>query len=115
MTINAPVLKQIKQSNPIRNRSLILTECMDRRILKSLFLIGKIDRAKSATTLTNARVKKWFNDSIKEKPKDVTERIHSAVSSIKFEFDRTDPAGSDLTFTVDFGAALNGQQHLRCS
>ena len=72
-----------KQPNPSS-----IKDCFDRRLLQSLCRIGKIEGAKSADEAANEQVKKWYEAAIADKPRDQTERIRSAINSVKFKLEK---------------------------
>ena len=51
------------------------------------------------------KVKKYFESKLKEKLQDETERIHSAVDSVKYLYDKTDPECAALMCVVGFTEA----------
>lgn len=59
-----------------------------------------IPRATSVDNAIADQVQAWFDASIKEEPRDVTDRIHSAIGSVTYVEKKSDPAGSALTFIL---------------
>lgn len=79
---------------------------MDRRLLQPICAIGKIPGEKTADEVENADVKKWFDESLYKKPKEITEGVHSAIDDFKFELEKSDSSGSAFMSIVNIDTAL---------
>lgn len=130
-TANAPVLKRVTKADLIsfdtdyeaykekisdvnRNRDASrqidpasIRQCMEPTLLHSLCILGQIDNATELSQATDAAVKKWFEDRLATNPEDLTERVRSALDSVKYKVDNTDPSGAALTFIIDVVTALD--------
>lgn len=105
-------LKDVAEVNRNRDASRAITpasirQCMDAEVLNSLCIIGKIDQATTLDDATDENVKKWFDERLETAPEDIVERIRSALDSVEYCADKSDPEGAALHFTVKVVAALD--------
>lgn len=56
---------------------------------------------------TDDSVKKWFEERLASAPRDLSERVRSAVESVKFEQCRKDPYGAGLRYVLNVVGALD--------
>lgn len=82
-------------------------DCIDGPTLHALCIMGKIDGATTLEQATAAKVAAWFNAAYTEAPRDLSERIHSAVSSVVYKPSKVDPSGAALTFCLDVVKAID--------
>lgn len=111
-TLNAPVLKDVTQPDLIRfdveytaykekvsdlnrtrdaSRHIItatIRQCLDPTLLRSLCLLGQIDGASNAGDSTDASVETWFDTRVQAAPEDLTERVRSALETVKHEVNK---------------------------
>ena len=81
-----------------------IRDCMQGPTLKALCIMGEIPGASTLEQATASNVETWFQAAA---PRDLSERIHSAVSSVKYKQCKDDPAGAALTFCLDAVKALD--------
>eukprot|EP00171_Calliarthron_tuberculosum_P002633 IDg2633t1 len=130
-TIQAPALKPVTQPSLIqfeteyaaykvqvadinRNRDEVnqitaasIKNCLEPMMLHSLCILGQIPGASSVEQATDNNVKAWFETRLRSAPRDLTERVRSAVHSVKFIQCKEDPAGAALSFVLDAVKALD--------
>lgn len=56
---------------------------------------------------TADNVQKWFDERLEDTPRDMEERITSAISSVKYKTWVKDPAGAAMGFIIDIVTALD--------
>eukprot|EP00171_Calliarthron_tuberculosum_P023495 IDg23495t1 len=130
-TITAPILKSVTQPSLIQfetdyraykdkvediNRSRESSEhitpasiknCLEPTLLSSLCILGQIEGSKTSKDATDSAVKAWFEKRLRSAPRDLAERVRSAVDSVKYKQCREDPSGAALTFVLDIVQALD--------
>ena len=82
-------------------------DCIDGQLLSALVKMNKIPDATTVEQATPKRVEKWFSGALNFAPQDLSERIDTVLSSVKYTKIRGDPAGSALTFCVDIMKSLS--------
>lgn len=129
--ITAPVLKSSKQQSLIEfeteyqaykskiadvNRTCststrmavaTIKQCLDPTFLHSLCMMGRIEGATTAEEATDQGVQKWFDELLAKNPKDISERIRSAINSVKFSASNKDPQGAVSDYILSIVAALD--------
>ena len=130
-TITAPLLKSVKQPDLIQfeisfrayldkvaeinsSRSTeeqiqpaLIKNCIEPSILSSLCILGKISGASVPNEATENAVQEWFEDRLKSAPRDLAERMRSALATVTYKICRADPEGAALTFVLDVISALD--------
>ena len=84
-----------------------IKDCMDGPTLHALCIMGKISGATSLEQATAEKVEQWFVTAHTVAPRDLSERIQSALSAVKYKPCKEDPAGAALTFCLDAIKALD--------
>lgn len=84
-----------------------IRDCMDGPTLQALCIMGKISGAQTLEQATSEKVEDWFTAAHTAAPRDLSERIHSALSAVKYKDCQADPAGAALTFCLDAIKALD--------
>lgn len=129
-TLSAPVLKSVTQPSLIRfetdfnayaekvkdiNRSrdeknkivpATIKNCIEPALLSSLCILGQIQGAKSVEEAQESAVEEWFTTRIRSKPRDLAERVRSAIDTVTYTQCKEDPAGAALTFVLDIVKSL---------
>lgn len=130
-TISAPILNSAKQQSIIRfeteytayvakvtdiNRSRTpnsritpasIKQCLEPTFLHSLCIIGRINGATSSEEASDENVKAWFDTMLNKTPKDLSERVRSAISSVSFQSSDEDPQGNVTDFILSVVTALD--------
>ena len=75
--------------------------------LSSLCLMGRIEGANSPSQAFDETVKDWFDQRLGANPKDISERVRSALSSVEFTKCSQDPQGNVTDFVINIVAALD--------
>lgn len=84
-----------------------IRNCIEPMMLHSLCIIGQVPGATSVEQATDENVKAWFENRLRCAPRDLAERVRSAVHSIKYEQCKEDPSGAALSFVLDVVKALD--------
>ena len=84
-----------------------IRDCIDGPTLQALCIMGKISGAQTMEQATPEKVEDWFTAAHTAAPRDLSERIHSALSAVKYKDCQADPAGAALTFCLDAIKALD--------
>ena len=102
-------IKQLNQGRAEDNQIVpsSIRQCIDGTLLNTLCIIGKIEDAESMEEVTDASVKKWFDEHLSLAPEDITERVRSAIDSVAYEVNKKDPSGAALDFVVNIVSALD--------
>lgn len=130
-TINPPMLSSIKQPSLIKfevdyvaykdkvadvNRTrneeeqLIpasIRQCVKPELLQSLCIIGEIIGATTVEEATDENVKEWFDARLTAAPKDISERVRSAIDSVTYKQCKQDPSGAAMEFVLNIITALD--------
>ena len=68
-----------------------IKDCIDPATLHALFVMGEIQDADKFEDATLEAVKAWFDTASSVAPKDLSERIDSALQSVTYEANIEDP------------------------
>lgn len=90
-----------------RVRPASIRNCFEPLLLQSLCILRKIDGATTLEEATDEKVKKWFDERLASAPRDLSERVRSAVNSVEYEQCKKDPAGAGLRFILTVVGALD--------
>lgn len=82
-------------------------DCMEGPLLHALCMMGQIPAATTLEDANEANVQIWFDEAMSKEPKDLSERIQAALSSVYHKPSKHDPAGAVLTFCVTAVKALD--------
>ena len=130
-TLSAPILSSCKQSSIIKfetensaykdkvaniNRGrtghsriqpATFKQCLLPSFLNSLCLIGKIEGADSPEQATDEAVTSWFQKCLGSNPKDISERVRSALAVVEFTKCNDDPQGNVADFVLNIISTLD--------
>ena len=84
-----------------------IKDCIDGQTLHALCMLGQIDGAETIEEATVDKVKAWFEAASAVAPKDLSERIDSAVSATKFKINKQSPSGAVHNYLLDFVKSLD--------
>ena len=84
-----------------------IKDCMESATHHALCVMREIVNADKVEDATLEAVKSWFNTTSSLAPKDLSERIDSALQSVNFEANHEDPAGGITYFIVHVITALD--------
>ena len=76
-------------------------------LLKSLCLLGKFSPASSIDQVGDEQVESWFANRLRSKPRELSEKVRTALDSVTYEQCAEDPAGAALTFVINIIKALD--------
>ena len=82
-------------------------DCLDSTTLHALCVMGEIPNADRVKDATAENVQNWFETASNLAPKDLSERVDSALLSVKFKANQEDPAGGVTNFIVKVITALD--------
>ena len=68
---------------------------------------GQIEGATNATEATDEKVRSWFDARLVTAPEELTDRVRSALESVKYQVNKQDPSGAALRFIVKIVTALD--------
>ena len=77
-----------------------IKDCVDPTTLHALCVMGEIQNADKVEDATSEAVQEWFKTASCLAPKDLSERIDSALHSVVYESNKEDPAGGVTNFIV---------------
>ena len=84
-----------------------IKDCMDPTTLHALCIMGEIPDADKVEDATVDAVQSWFETASNLAPKDLSERIDSALQSVTYEANKEYPAGGVTNFIVKVITALD--------
>lgn len=98
-TAHAQYVRETEDMNSQRDedshlRVLSIQNCMDRRILQSLCILGNILHATTIGKETDQNIKAWFDTALAETTRTLSVRLNAAASKVSYKKCDEDPAGA---------------------
>ena len=84
-----------------------IKDCINPATLHALCVTGEIRNADKVEDATAEDVKTWFDTASSLAPKDLSERIDSALQSVSYTSNSEDPAGGVSNFVINVITALD--------
>ena len=84
-----------------------IKDCIDPATLHALCVMGEIQNAEKVEDATVEAVKTWFDVASNLAPRDLSERIESALHSVNYAANPEDPAGGISNFVINVITALD--------
>ncbi len=84
-----------------------IKDCMESSTLHALCILGEIGTAYKVENATDSMVEEWFKRASSSTPKDLAERIDSALVSITYRHNNNDSAGSVPNFIIELIKSLD--------
>ena len=78
----------------------IVRQCIKPELLQALCILKEMTGASSAEEAIDESVDDWFAAQLAAEPKDISERIKSAIDSVRFEHCRADPSGAIISYEI---------------